>query len=185
MKYAIMALSCLGLCACQPASNDTQPASATTPPPAPSVSDMLEGTVLFNKTMDASVFTVPDYLSVNALDDGSVVIDGTDAEQNSQGETSGAHLLLADELEQSASGKTITIHVAGRSTSDAESTVNVAYSTADVGNSGWKNMSFGKDYSVQSFTYDVPEMNAGRGDYLGFSPAQGEVALAGVSISID
>jgi len=51
---------------------------------------------------------------------------------------------------------------------DGASQFAVAYSTADVGNSGWQRFSVNSTWSLFEFLWDVPEANNGGADYIGF-----------------
>ncbi|MEM9739270.1 MAG: hypothetical protein AAF829_05325 [Pseudomonadota bacterium] len=59
-----------------------------------------------------------------------------------------------------------------------------AHSTAEVGNSGWRNFEASVDPELRTFGWAVPEMNNGNGDYLGIAPTSDEPVTI-VSISID
>jgi len=109
-------------------------------------------------------------------------------------ESVGGHLFgvtveLSEAMEAAASGKTVQVLIRGRMAGGVESgPVDVGYSTADVGNSGWQRLTFTDEMSVQMFEYDVPEMNRGRGDFLGILPdpdnAGNVFALHGVAFKI-
>ena len=46
----------------------------------------------------------------------------------------------------------------------------VAYSTNDVGNSGWRWFPVGQEWAELEMDYDVPPMKNGRGDFIGLLP---------------
>ena len=49
--------------------------------------------------------------------------------------------------------------------------LSLAYSTNEVGNTGWRKFSVGQQYEAKSFEWDVPTMKKGLGDYVGILPA--------------
>ena len=49
----------------------------------------------------------------------------------------------------------------------------LAYSTAEVGNSGWRKFSVSHSLGSKSFEWDVPTMKNGHGDYVGILPTFG------------
>lgn len=106
--------------------------------------------------------------SIEATDRG-VLISGHVAEPSSAGLTAGAFIRVSDEFEAAASGNTIRVTIALSST-DAEANPTAAYSTSDVGNSGWRALEFDENDPLESFEYQVPAMNNGNGDYLGIDP---------------
>ena len=57
----------------------------------------------------------------------------------------------------------------------------VSYSTAEVGNSGWQRFALTSEPTTVSFTYAVPKMNKGGGDYIGLLP---DPAGAGGAIEV-
>ncbi len=69
-----------------------------------------------------------------------------------------------------ASGESIRVTLQVKSTSGNPHNFQVAYSTAEVGNSGWRSLVAGPDFSEVSFEYGVAPKREGRGDYLGILP---------------
>lgn len=105
--------------------------------------------------------------------DGGVIISGHAAEKQASGVTSGAFLRLPDEFEAAASGQTIRVTVSA--SSQEAITFAAAYSTNDVGNSGWRLVAASPDIEYTAFDYDVRAIDRGRGDFLGIDPdPQGE-----------
>jgi hypothetical protein len=64
----------------------------------------------------------------------------------------------------------------------------VAYSTNDVGNSGWRSFPLTDKLADYSFTYSVPKMKAGNSDYIGILPdllgAGGAVEVFAISAEV-
>lgn len=106
--------------------------------------------------------------TIEAVEAG-VLISGHVAEANSTGRTSGAFLRVPDEFEAAASGNTIRVTVE-LDLDSAEGTARAAYSTSDVGNSGWQSLEIDAEDGAATFSYDVPPINNGNGDYLGIDP---------------
>jgi hypothetical protein len=83
----------------------------------------------------------------------------------------GYRLRLPDAVEAAASGRPISIKVIVRS---AEGAANakfaVIYATNDVGNSGWRRLEAGPEWSARGFDYNVPKMKDGNGDDVGILP---------------
>ena len=61
-----------------------------------------------------------------------------------------------------------------------------AYSTNDVGNSGWRAMKLTPNFVDYEFTYEVPVLGKGGRDYIGLFPSKEDVEIKEVSVvSID
>ena len=76
-----------------------------------------------------------------------------------------ALVVLADETEAAASGKTVVVTVRARSVAPS-GRMGVAYFTNEVGNSGTREFDVTSDYADYAFDYDVPAMVEGRRDVL-------------------
>lgn len=103
------------------------------------------------------------------------------------GKTGGCTVRLPDFIEKQASGRSIQVRVLARAYGSDEAHLACAYFTNEVGNSGWRPMIFGSDWKVESFSYKVPPMKAGMGDFLGLSPPpehERAVDVAGFAIEI-
>jgi len=86
------------------------------------------------------------------------------------GTTNVHHLELTSEQEQALSEKTIRISVSAKQPEqNAARSFAIAYSTNDSGNSGWRNFRATPDWNDYSFTFTVPKLNEGKGDYLGIA----------------
>lgn len=191
MRHALIGASLLLFVACgNNAGTPLEPAPEPMPASETSQTDsemslptpVAPGTLILDAGADVSAFTVPEGLDVSLTEDGHIAISGTDAEKASTGMTSGAYLTIDATGEALASGNTILVQVTGKAESGETAIIDVAFSTAEVGNSGWKALTFGSDVSTQSFRYNVPEMNEGRMDFLGFSPNEGTVNIASVRV---
>ena len=79
--------------------------------------------------------------------------------------TDGYSIKLPDAVEAAASGRHVSIRVVARGGRFA-----LAYSTNEVGNSGWRWHKGGPKWSVFTTEYDVPVMVEGNGDFIGLLP---------------
>ncbi len=105
----------------------------------------------------------------------------------SGGLTSGYNIRVSDELELAASEKTIRITLAARSEGPASARIAIAYSTNDVGNSGWQWREVGPDWTPCTIDYQVPKMKRGQGDFVGLLPSpagQPGVQIAAIAIAV-
>ena len=83
----------------------------------------------------------------------------------SGGTTDGYYVEIPTEIALEYGGRTVEVTVwAKQDTADAFA---VAYSTADVGNSGWQSFFPTSNWQPYRFTYEVPEPSGGGSDYLG------------------
>lgn len=108
-------------------------------------------------------------------------------ERSSAGATSGLSFAIDETFEALASGQQVTVEVSARLSSDDMEFV-AAYSTNEVGNSGWQRFTANTEFSVYTFEYNVPQMRAGRLDYVGVElPAEypdGTLELQWIRISV-
>lgn len=86
----------------------------------------------------------------------------------STGTTGGAFLRLEDGFEGEAPGRTIRVTVT--LSGPAGGAVAVAYSTNDLGNSGWRGLTLTPEPAEHEFDYAVPPLVRGNGDYVGIDP---------------
>lgn len=85
----------------------------------------------------------------------------------SMGSTGGYSICLPDEVEAAASGHHVVIRIIARAAGNNKSRFAAAYSTNEVGNSGWGWFDAGAEWSVHAMEYDVPVMKNGNGDFIG------------------
>ena len=76
-------------------------------------------------------------------------------------------------MEAAASGKRVRVSVNARAARANTADFSVAYSTNEVGNSGWRKFTAGNQFEIKSFEFDVPPMREGKGDFVGVLPAPG------------
>ena len=99
---------------------------------------------------------------------GSVALSLCSSESTSSssaGTTDGYYVEIPEEIALEYAGRTVEITVWAKE--DSASDFAVAYSTADVGNSGWQSFTPTTDWQPYRFTYEVPEPSGGGSDYLG------------------
>jgi hypothetical protein len=111
--------------------------------------------------------------------DGGVTLQALEMNISSAGRTGGYFFTLPEDFEQAASGQAIVVAIRASSASTSVQLL-AAYSTNEVGNSGWKTFDLGATSSQYGFKYDTPPMNAGNLDYLGLAPLGGDVSVSEV-----
>lgn len=103
-----------------------------------------------------------------ATSDG-VRLSGHQAEKPSPGGLTGGMIFVIDaQTEVLFSGQPVRVDFV--LIADQAGSVEAAYSTADVGNSGWRTLALQPGLNEVSFDYDVPVMNNGNRDYIGLLP---------------
>lgn len=134
---------------------------------------------------EAETLQVPDGISVERRGD-ALVASGSVSEPSSAGRTAGLSLRLPDSLELAASGRTVRVSLLAAAADGAA--VAIAYSTSEVGNSGWRTLTLSATPAVVSFDYAVPQGKPRGGDYVGILPdpqATGQsVTLYGLSVEV-
>lgn len=96
---------------------------------------------------------------------------GAPPEAGSAGPTGGFSIQVSDEFERAVSGNQLVLKVVARAEPGAGSTrFAVAYSTNEVGNSGWRWLDVGPEWSTYEVRYGVAEMVNGNGDFIGLLP---------------
>jgi hypothetical protein len=152
---------------------------ATTGAPAASAPQRNERN-LFQMVLDGSpreeVFVPGGMIARSSrIADGKTVLhlSGGDAAAAPIGHTGGLSIRLPDSMEVAASGKRVRVSVIARAPLGHAAEFSVAYSTNEVGNSGWRKFTAGKQFEAKSFEFDVPPMKEGRGDFVGILPGPG------------
>jgi len=129
------------------------------------------------------VFT-RDGQSVEWDETGVLRLSGQTDFRSAGGRTGGIALPIAGAQEAQFSGHRIRIE-ADVAMDGSGTGFEVVYSTSEVGTSGWQSFEAGPDMRQVAFEYDVPAMEAGRGDFLGFRPPpDGALLLGSVTITI-
>lgn len=92
------------------------------------------------------------------------------AKANSGGVTNGYSIRLPDAVELAASGRQVCVKVVARAAEAGGSRFAIAYSTNEVGNSGWRWRDATPEWSSFGMEFDVPVMKNGNGDFVGILP---------------
>ncbi len=104
-------------------------------------------------------------------EDGSLLkLTGGDPLAPSNGATGGFSIRVPDAFEREASEHTVRVRVLARSAKAAPTRMAIAYSTAEVGNSGWQWRDVGANWAIFELVWRVPKMINGNGDYIGLLP---------------
>jgi len=96
--------------------------------------------------------------------------------------TSGFFLGLPTNYETQFSGSLVRVSVHAKRLGFGG--MKVAYSTAEVGNSGWKIFKLTPKIEVYSFEYQVPELLNGRDDFIGILPTAGPIQITSIEVKI-
>ncbi len=95
---------------------------------------------------------------------------GGDPYATSHGVTVGFSIRVPDSFEREASERSVRVRVLARSAAAAPTRMAIAYSTNEVGNSGWRWLEIGPSWEVVEFNWSVPKMQRGHGDFIGLLP---------------
>ena len=155
----------------------------------PSDPELLNATQFIEPCEDTSVWGLPSGNSIALSSDkfsGAYSVQITwigTSNPASSGTTGGAYLTIPERIALGFANKRIKVTVyAKQPSSNASSSFAVAYSTSDVGNSGWQSFTPTTSWAPYSFVYDVPVPNAGGTDFLGI---WADTSNSGKSILID
>ncbi|ARU00905.1 LysM peptidoglycan-binding domain-containing protein [Yoonia vestfoldensis] len=99
---------------------------------------------------------------------GAVRISGHVPGLYSTGTTGGAFIRLDEDFEADAAAQTVRVSVTLSGPEGARAAL--AYSTNDLGNSGWQSFILTPAPTTHSFEYAVPPLAHGNGDFLGIDP---------------
>ena len=95
---------------------------------------------------------------------------GGDPSATSHGVTEGFSIRVPDSFEREASERSVRVRVLARSAAAAPTRMAIAYSTNEVGNSGWRWLEIGPSWEVVEFNWRVPKIQRGHGDFIGLLP---------------
>lgn len=126
--------------------------------------------------------------SVEKSDGAYLILSNTD-KAKSRGTTGAVYIRVPKNVEEKVAGKKIKVSVVAKSAASSPVTFGLAYSTAQVGNSGWKKFTSTDDFKVYSLEYEIPPMDKEANyDYIGVwgdCSGKGEgVLVKSVSINI-
>jgi hypothetical protein len=160
-----------------PPATELRPAPPAAEPPVLAANDDTIFHVVFDVVPD-TIAVVPKGLAATPIEtaDGKVVLHLSGAivgQADSSGRTNGFSIRVPDSFEAAASGKRVRVTARVRATQDADAAeFSLAYSTSEVGNSGWRKFTVGREFEPKGFEWDVPPMKKGNGDYVGILPAE-------------
>ncbi|MEQ9315712.1 MAG: hypothetical protein RLN72_07655 [Henriciella sp.] len=184
MRLAILG-SLLVLAACGPAGFGVGGNSddAAQPTAAPMPADGFEADIaIIPSEQVVAEMSIPEGLSVVSNEDGSITISGEGKVGAASGATTGAAFVIDGDEEARIGGNMVVVRILAKGAEGT--TMHVAYSTNDVGNSGWQAFPLTGSFEEYSFKMGVARVNKGGNDYLGFVPKGGDVAIAAVGIDI-
>jgi hypothetical protein len=171
---AIFAL--LGLAGCDQLPGVTktpeqQAAEVVTIAPEPAAPDLVAetaalGWVVYKGGLDG--VRVPNTLASRLDADGVLILEGKLQDPQSTGMTDGASFQVSPEIESEVSGRVIKIHLVVASEQPGQAFV--AYSTSDVGNSGWMTFDVTPEGGVTTLQFAVPVMQNPGADFIGLDP---------------
>ncbi|MBX3428460.1 MAG: hypothetical protein KF779_02635 [Hyphomonadaceae bacterium] len=128
---------------------------------------------------------VPEGVAFNPIDvNGTRVMEISAVPETAQSaqKTGGVSVRMSDDFENRVSGNQLLVTVRAYST-QPEARLGVAYSTNEVGNSGWRVFPVTDQPADYQFVYSVAPKRAGLGDFLGFR-SYGEQAIRVVGFQV-
>lgn len=153
-----------------PVATPTEPETTPEPEPAPPMlapAEQPTQTQFIAQGSDLEIWTAPRTNTI-APHAGGMLITSAEDSPNSGGRTQGVHVQVPDALELAASGNRVKVTVvAKKAEENGANEFAVAYSTAEVGNSGWRRFEPTADFETFTFEYNVNPMREGRGDFVG------------------
>jgi len=144
-----------------------QPSSTASDAQVPSPTNSL--TVIMDEQALDFLHLAPG-IAAEVSETGELALSGTSESRGAGGRTAGIAVPIEAELEALFSGQTVIIKVTARSAADSPQVAGITYSTAGVGNSGWKEAVFDSNATTFSFEYGVAPMSEGNNDYIGIYP---------------
>ncbi|MFN7056959.1 hypothetical protein [Hyphomonas sp.] len=169
----------------KPAESQAGAVSLADPGPAPSAAPapavQLPGREVYSGGLEKVI--VPDGLLTELDEGGCVTVSGAlPGRVASGGKTAGLSFQVSDAVELAASGNRIRIHLVTSSETAGEAYL--AYSTNEVGNSGWMAFETGPEARVAVFEYDVPPMKQGLGDFIGINPNGHRLTIRSINVEV-
>ncbi len=125
--------------------------------------------VIFSLSKDTNLRASKDNKFIRSPGSAPFVANSNRPDAASGGSTQGVFIVLGPEVEAAVSGKKVRVTITARTAKKSGSPLfGIAYSTAMVGNSGWRKFAPREEYSDHSFDYDVPVMTSSSGnDFIG------------------
>lgn len=177
---------------CNPNSGDTDTSTKADVAAVETMSDTVKFEELAEQSLffatspfDPDRFSVPEGLTFELNDQGAIVLPVGPENPSAGGQTEAIAVRLPGIVEQKASGKNVKVTLLTRALNADTGLARAAYSTRDVGSSGWIELNSSSKPTIASFTYDVPVIKNGNGDYLGLHAPNGGIVVEGISVSVD
>ena len=165
MRAAVIGFAAAALTACN---------FGNGPAPAPDTSGLTLWSTVVND--DIGVPEGVAYTQVAVEDVNVAQISGVPEAAPSTGSTGGVSIRLPPATEAQVSGQRVQVTVRAFSP-ESGALMGLAYSTNEVGNSGWQRFMLSTEPRDYVFAYNVPPSQGGNGDYLGFRSYGGGVVL--------
>lgn len=172
LTWAVLAISATtAACGLEPATNTSE---STTKP----IETVVELPKIENADIKADLSKVINNGVVTAAlgEDGYLLLTGGVDGGISGNRTSGAYLEINPEQEAEISGQTIKVSVIAAASGSLPATLALAYSTGEVGNSGWQKFDLTSEWAEYSFEYSVNPLKRGGLDFLGMMVTEGDGA---------
>ncbi|MEO1312135.1 MAG: hypothetical protein AAFV51_14400 [Pseudomonadota bacterium] len=112
----------------------------------------------------------------------ALAISGVATDATSAGRTGGVAIKVPDAVEAAAPGKAVKVSAVARA-SAAPASLGLAYSTNEMGNSGWTIRTLSDEFALYEMIWAVPKGETKAGDFIGLKPAPAaEIAAVAVSV---
>jgi hypothetical protein len=152
----------------QPAKPSNQPQEVPTTSssvPTQAIPETLGRFTVSGKAADAWTAGPDNQIALHPL---GIEISSRSTDPASGGMTGGVRVRVSDDFERTASGGRIRVSVSARAAEvNGTDGFAVAYSTNEVGNSGWRTFEVSDSLQTYSFDFSVAPMKQGRGDFVG------------------
>ena len=187
MKKLVLAGVCvLSLAGCDAVKSmvspgEETPAAVTVNPAVTARESFTAQTVIVPSADLGKRTAAPEGVTATLTDADTVIVTTSPAAaSHSTGRPGGYSIALTPEQESKFSNSQLKVKVLARAAEGGTAKLRAAYSTSEVGNSGWRDFELGPDYSVSVFDYKVQPMKDGKGDFIGFLTEGGPVEIAAV-----
>ena len=151
----------------------------------PAVAPLAQFTLVFGRD-DLACIQVPPDINVQMVPRAggrlAARLSGGRPDADPRGRTQGYSICVPTAFEHMASGRMVRISLCVRSASGLNAAeFRAAYSTNEVGNSGWHRFEAGRRWQTFSFDYDVNPLQNGNGDFIGILPGGADAPAIDIS----
>jgi hypothetical protein len=120
---------------------------------------------------------------IDGFNGKGILVTSASSDPSPTGTTTAVYVLVPETTALQFSGRRVKVSIMARQPgANATQEFALAYSTSDVGNSGWKTFTPTNAWAKYSFTYDVPTAVAGGDDYFGI---WADTSAAGLGLEVD